>query len=74
VPVVNVGTRQAGRERGTNVLDAGHDREQISDAVRRHLANGRYARDLLYGDGHAGERIARAVAVSPLSVDKRLAY
>lgn len=74
VPVVNIGTRQMGRERGTNVFDVAHDREQITGAIRAHLSNGRYPTDLLYGDGRAGERIAGCLSSSPLLIEKRLPY
>jgi len=74
VPVVNIGTRQAGRERGGNVIDVNHDRRCIAGAIRAHLDHGRYARDPLYGGGDAGARIAGHVATAPLRVQKRLAY
>jgi UDP-hydrolysing UDP-N-acetyl-D-glucosamine 2-epimerase len=74
VPVVNIGTRQMGRERGTNVVDVNHDRAEISSAIRAHLANGRYPTDYLYGDGRAGERIAKSLGASPLPIEKRLPY
>lgn len=72
VPVVNVGSRQAGRDRAGNVLDVDYRRDEIRAAVERHLANGRYPSDDLYGDGHAGERIAGTLAAAPLGVEKRL--
>ena len=74
VPAVNIGTRQAGRDRGPNVLDAGYDRAEIVAAVRRQLAQGRYPSDHLYGDGDAGPRIADVLARAPLSVQKRLVF
>ncbi|MEQ1574544.1 MAG: UDP-N-acetylglucosamine 2-epimerase [Vicinamibacterales bacterium] len=74
VPTVNVGTRQQGRDRGANVLDAGHDRAEIVAAVRRQISHGRYESDHLYGDGGAGPRIADVLAHAPLRVQKRLAY
>jgi UDP-N-acetylglucosamine 2-epimerase len=74
VPVVNIGTRQSGRDRGGNVLDAGYDRRDIADAVQRHLNNGRYPRDQLYGDGNAGSRIAACLTEAPLRIDKKLSY
>ena len=74
VPVVNIGSRQAGRERGKNVIDAGYDRAAIREAVTKHLGNGRYPTDPLYGDGKAGERIAQLLAEQPLKIEKRLAY
>ena len=74
VPVVNIGSRQDGRERGTNVLDVGYDRREAAEAIARHLQNGRYQHDTLYGDGAAGDRIAELVAHEPLRIQKRLAY
>ena len=74
VPAVNLGTRQDGRERGCNVLDAPHDRQEICLAVKAQMAHGRFAPDPVYGDGRAGERIAELLARVPLTVEKRLAY
>jgi UDP-hydrolysing UDP-N-acetyl-D-glucosamine 2-epimerase len=74
VPVVNIGSRQQGRERGRNVLDVNYDREEIGAALRVHLSNGRYPNDHLYGDGRAGERIAETLSHTPLRIEKRLAY
>ena len=61
VPVVNVGSRQQGRERGPNVVDVPHEREQIKAAIESQMAHGPYESSQLYGDGHAGERIAKAL-------------
>ena len=74
-PVVNIGSRQAGRERGRNVLDAPHDKAAIAAALRRQVAHGRYESDTLYGDGRAGERIAAVLARSgTIEVQKRITY
>ncbi|HEX9886183.1 MAG TPA: UDP-N-acetylglucosamine 2-epimerase [Longimicrobiales bacterium] len=74
VPVVNIGTRQAGRDRGANVLDADYDRTGIAGAVQDRLGRGRFPKDTLYGDGRAGERIAAILAEAPLTIEKRLTY
>jgi len=74
VPAVNIGSRQQGRDRGRNVVDVDYDRARILAAIRGHVANGRPAPDLLYGDGTAGRRIADLIAEVPLSIEKRLAY
>jgi UDP-hydrolysing UDP-N-acetyl-D-glucosamine 2-epimerase len=74
VPAVNIGTRQRGRDRSSNVMDVGYDRAEIVAAVRAQIAHGRYASDHLYGDGRAGGRIASVLAEAPLSVQKRLMY
>ncbi|GMV32865.1 MAG: UDP-N-acetylglucosamine 2-epimerase (hydrolyzing) [Chloroflexi bacterium CFX1] len=74
VPSVNIGTREAGRERGGNVLDVDYDRVQIREAIRKQVANGRYPSDPLYGKGDAGQQIAKILAEVPLRSEKRLAY
>jgi UDP-hydrolysing UDP-N-acetyl-D-glucosamine 2-epimerase len=71
VPVVNVGSRQAGRERGPNVIDVGYLREEISEAVRIQLDRARFPGVTLYGDGKAGPRIAATLATCKLSIDKQ---
>jgi UDP-N-acetylglucosamine 2-epimerase len=62
VPVVNIGTRQQGRERAGNVIDVKHDVDDIATAIRYCISNPRPERSTLYGDGHAGERIAGILA------------
>jgi UDP-hydrolysing UDP-N-acetyl-D-glucosamine 2-epimerase len=73
-PAVNVGPRQDGRERGSNVVDVEYDRSQIAAAVRTQMANGRYPMEPIYGDGHAGERIAEILSTKALSIHKRITY
>jgi len=74
VPAVNIGSRQTGRDRGANLLDVEVNRHEILRGIERHLANGHYAQDLLYGDGRAGPRIAGLLAEVPLRIEKRLSY
>ena len=68
VPVVNVGDRQRGRVRGSNVIDAEEDRDAIEVAIRAALAPG--FRDAarqavnVYGDGKAAPRIVEVVRVA----------
>lgn len=73
-PAVDVGSRQTGRQRGSNVIDVGYDRGEIAEAVRTQLEHGPYEHEPIYGDGHAGERIADILARCSLSIDKRMAY
>lgn len=74
VPVVNIGSRQQGRERGGNVVDVAHDSSAIANAIVQQMTHGRFPSSSLYGDGHAGDRIASLLASSVLSVEKRLSY
>ncbi len=74
VPAVNIGSRQQGRERGANVIDVGHNRAEIGDAIREHIRRGRPSTDHVYGDGRAGPRIADCLARCELTIQKRITY
>jgi UDP-hydrolysing UDP-N-acetyl-D-glucosamine 2-epimerase len=74
IPAVNIGSRQQGRDRGANLVDVDYDRRQIVRAIERHLSNGRYPQDQLYGDGKAGWRIGELLSQEPLRIEKRLTY
>lgn len=63
LPVVNVGTRQHGRERAGNVVDVGTpDAGAVQAGVRVARAIDRSAITHPYGEGLAGERIAELLA------------
>jgi UDP-hydrolysing UDP-N-acetyl-D-glucosamine 2-epimerase len=71
LPVVNLGIRQDGRERGRNVLDCAPERGAIIQAVRRALSES-FRASLLhlknpYGDGHAAEKIVEILSTVDLS-------
>jgi UDP-hydrolysing UDP-N-acetyl-D-glucosamine 2-epimerase len=74
VPVVNIGSRQLGRDRGKNVIDVDYQKDDIIAAVRKHLANGRRGTDDIYGDGTAGKQIADLLSVAQVQITKRLTY
>jgi UDP-N-acetylglucosamine 2-epimerase (non-hydrolysing)/GDP/UDP-N,N'-diacetylbacillosamine 2-epimerase (hydrolysing) len=42
LPVVNIGSRQLGRERAVNVIDTGYDRRSIKTAITKILFNQRF--------------------------------
>ncbi len=73
-PVVNIGSRQTGRERGDNVIDVPCEAAPIVTAVRRQIAHGKYQPDLRYGDGAAGEKIAAFLADYWPPLDKTITY
>jgi UDP-hydrolysing UDP-N-acetyl-D-glucosamine 2-epimerase len=73
-PVVNIGNRQVGRDRGRNVIDTVYESGEITRAVKTHLSNGRYPNEELYGDGQAGLRIAQILSDVPLRIDKRISF
>ena len=74
VPVINIGNRQSGRERGTNVLDVDYDQTLILKAIQNLPNRGSISSHHLYGDGKAGSRIADLLSTIPLTTEKRLAY
>jgi UDP-hydrolysing UDP-N-acetyl-D-glucosamine 2-epimerase len=71
-PAVTVGTRQLGREGGPNVIEVGHDKEEIAAAMRSQIAHGPYERSRLFGDGTAGVKIADILAQVRPQVQKKL--
>ncbi|MEE9393258.1 MAG: UDP-N-acetylglucosamine 2-epimerase [Planctomycetota bacterium] len=74
LPAINIGGRQAGRDRGPNVIDVGYNRSEIIKGVEAARQVGRLESDPLYGTGGAGERIAALLAELPLKTEKRLTY
>jgi UDP-N-acetylglucosamine 2-epimerase len=73
-PCVNIGSRQRNRERAQNVIDVPHQADAIYSAVEGQISRGRYPRSFLFGDGHAGVRIADILADATLKLDKSLNY
>jgi len=69
-PVVNVGIRQQGRERGRNVLDAPVDAaailEKINIASSQEFRRGLTGMQNPYGEGCASEKIVRTLSSVPL--------
>jgi UDP-hydrolysing UDP-N-acetyl-D-glucosamine 2-epimerase len=74
VPAVNIGTRQAGRDRGRNVVDCDYDRAAITRALDAQIQRGAIEPERLYGDGEAGRRIAELLATVELTHEKQLTY
>ena len=75
LPVVNIGSRQEGRERTENVINVDYNKEQIKAAIKEALYDEdfkRIARNCKspYGDGKASIRIADIL--SKIKMDKRL--
>lgn len=73
-PVVNIGTRQKGRQRGGNVLDVGYDRNEITVAIKKSLTPDYQIKlkklDNPWGDGRTGRRVA--AILEKLTINSRL--
>lgn len=72
LPVVNVGTRQKGRDKADNVIDTDYDSAAIKAAIKQQLANGRYSKNDIYGDGKASEKIVKILSEVELSTEKKI--
>jgi len=70
-PAVNVGSRQNQRERGMNVVDVGHNADEIYQAIQVQLKHGYYAPEHLFGDGNAGIKMAEILAEHDLDIRKK---
>lgn len=74
VPVVNIGSRQLGRERGCNIIDVESDKTAIMNAVYYWLSNDKPEQSFVYGNGEAGKRMAEVLATVPLRYSKILKF
>jgi len=74
VPVVNIGSRQNGRERADNVIDVDYKKSEIQNAIKKQIQNGVYPKNKIYGNGDAGLRIAKLLTQVPLTFQKVLNY
>ena len=74
VPAVNIGTRQNGRETEDNIIHAKYNSKEIENAIRKQLSHGKYTSSNLYGDGTAGEKIARILENTEIKIQKTLTY
>lgn len=75
LPVVNIGSRETGRERSTNVIDVGYNRKKIVKAIKKALHDKKFRARVKrcknpYGDGKAGKRIADIL--SEVKITQRL--
>jgi UDP-N-acetylglucosamine 2-epimerase (non-hydrolysing)/GDP/UDP-N,N'-diacetylbacillosamine 2-epimerase (hydrolysing) len=82
LPVVNIGKRQAGRERENNVIDVVHDKKMIAKSIEKALYNKKFSRGLrrlkhTYGDGRAYKKIVKVLKKIELNerlLEKRMTY
>lgn len=82
LPVINLGTRQDGREQSTNVLNVKHDKNLIKDAIKKCIYDKSFIQNVNecvnpYGDGKSGERIANILAeieINEKLIQKKISY
>lgn len=73
LPVINIGTRQSGREKAENVIDVDYDSNEIVNALT-YIESEEYENKLKtcqnpYGDGKASERICKILKDIEINVD-----
>jgi UDP-hydrolysing UDP-N-acetyl-D-glucosamine 2-epimerase len=73
-PCVNIGTRQAGRDRCPNVRDVGYDSKAIIQAIQQQMAVGKYPADHRYGDGASGKKMVEVLANFTFKLQKKITY
>lgn len=82
LPVVNIGSRQVGREKGANVLDVSPEKNAIKRSIEKALFDMQFRDSVrrgnnIYGDGHASERIIRVlknIRLENVIMTKRMTY
>ena len=81
LPVVNVGMRQEGRERATNIIDVPNDKKKIEAAIKKATSTAfRKKIEKIknpYGNGKTGEKIAKILSSVPLNkklLQKKICY
>lgn len=82
LPVVNIGTRQKGRERGENVIDADYKKADIKSKIFICLYDETFKQRVNscnnpYGDGKAGEKITEilsSININESLLQKKMSY
>ena len=73
-PVVNIGSRQESRERGTNVIDVNNNTLEIKNAIEEQIKHGKYQSEPIYGNGDAGIKIAEVLSNCSWKIQKKISY
>jgi UDP-N-acetylglucosamine 2-epimerase (non-hydrolysing)/GDP/UDP-N,N'-diacetylbacillosamine 2-epimerase (hydrolysing) len=71
---VNIGTRQKGRESGSNIINVGYNKTEIIKAIKKQLENGSYQPDMLYGDGNSCKKIVDVLKNFVFNIQKQITY
>ena len=82
LPVINIGSRQEGRERAGNVIDVGYSKNGIINAIQKALYDKKFKAKVKkckspYGDGKASQRIVKIlneIKINKKLLQKRMTY
>ncbi|SFB30220.1 UDP-N-acetylglucosamine 2-epimerase [Algoriphagus aquimarinus] len=78
IPAINIGNRQMGRERASNVLDVPNDAAQIEKAIQKALFDDEFRKEVSeiknpYGEGNSAKQIVdilKNIDLSSVSIQK----
>jgi UDP-N-acetylglucosamine 2-epimerase len=74
VPFVNIGTRQKGREKSLNTINASYDRNDIKKKISL-IINKNFKRSYIYGNGYAAKKIVKIIEnIKNIEIQKKLNY
>ena len=75
IPTVNIGSRQNGREKGKNVMNAKHNSHDIINKIKLQLTKNKYKSSTIYGKGDAGRKILNKILNYKIkNTQKKLSY
>lgn len=82
IPTVNIGTRQQGRMRASNVIDTGYNKAEIKAAIERCLHDKNFLTTVQecqnpYGDGTSAKKIVallKSLNIDKSIIQKRITY
>ncbi len=82
LPVVNIGSRQQGRERSINIIDVDPEKDKILTAINTALYDKGFLKKIqksenTFGDGHASERIVdilKKIEINESLIQKQITY
>ncbi len=77
IPVVNIGFRQKNRERGSNVIDVAHNKNEIYKAIKKQMNKKKINQSFIYGNGFAYKKmikILKNIFKKEILVEKELNY
>jgi len=74
VPVVNIGSRQEGRDRGDNVIDVDYNKDAILNAITKWINSPKPSNSFVYGGGDAGKKMADILDTIPLRYHKKINF
>lgn len=73
-PCVNIGSRQQGRDRGSNVIDTPYDASKIRGAIEIQITRAQFPQDTLYGDGFSAEKIVEVLRSYKIYAQKKNSF